>query len=298
MGGVKYDSDKPRFDLIPAMPLTELACLYGEGAKKYTQRVVLNVSEVNEWLSKTDPLFVTTKIVLFTRKDFVGLVTKNPYEEIILNTQNGKGEIGGSGQSEILIKLPLSKKRGRMTQDAELETLRQNTSDILGGGVSIKPSCRSLELYKEVNAEFVVEVWSLLQQHTSTTTTLQGLREVCFVADATTASECFVKALGYCVRLYPTSKIRHHRISSLSANSVELVLDGARNWEKGMAWSRLFAATQRHLWAFWNGEDMDQETRVSHLTNAVFGCFALREYMRTHPELDDRPGKTVYPDQY
>lgn len=70
-----------------------------------------------------------------------------------------------------------------------------------------------------------------------------------------------------------------------------------RNWEKGMAWSRLFAATQRHLWAFWNGEDMDQETRVSHLTNAVFGCFALREYMRTHPELDDRPSKTVYPDQ-
>ena len=30
---------------------------------------------------------------------------------------------------------------------------------------------------------------------------------------------------------------------------------GDRNWERGIAFSRLFAALQRHAWAFWSGED-------------------------------------------
>jgi hypothetical protein len=37
-GGVKYDGDKARFDLIPPDMLFELAMLYTEGAKKYNDR--------------------------------------------------------------------------------------------------------------------------------------------------------------------------------------------------------------------------------------------------------------------
>lgn len=36
--GVKYDSDKPRFDLIPADALEEVAKVYTVGAKKYGDR--------------------------------------------------------------------------------------------------------------------------------------------------------------------------------------------------------------------------------------------------------------------
>lgn len=61
-----------------------------------------------------------------------------------------------------------------------------------------------------------------------------------------------------------------------------------RNWEKGMSWSRIYGAIQRHLWKFWNGEKMDEETGVPHLINAAWGCFTLTEYMFTHTELDDR----------
>jgi len=64
-----------------------------------------------------------------------------------------------------------------------------------------------------------------------------------------------------------------------------------RNWERGMDWGRIHAAIQRHLWAFWAGEDRDPESGFHHLAHAAFGCFALMEYMRTHPELDDRPGR-------
>ena len=41
-----------------------------------------------------------------------------------------------------------------------------------------------------------------------------------------------------------------------------------RNWENGAEWGRYFAALQRHLWAFWGGEDVDPETKRSHLWHA------------------------------
>lgn len=67
-----------------------------------------------------------------------------------------------------------------------------------------------------------------------------------------------------------------------------------RNWERGMRWGRVFAAVMRHLWAWWRGQDRDGESGLSHLAHAAWGCFALIEYGRTHPELDDRPGKEVF----
>jgi len=60
------------------------------------------------------------------------------------------------------------------------------------------------------------------------------------------------------------------------------------NWRSGMQWGRVFAATMRHLWTFWRGEDLDQESGLPHLAHAAFGCLTLLEYMETHRELDDR----------
>lgn len=48
---------------------------------------------------------------------------------------------------------------------------------------------------------------------------------------------------------------------------------GARNWEKGMAWGRCYAALLRHLTAWWEGEKADPETGFSHLWHA--GCCIL-----------------------
>jgi hypothetical protein len=44
---------------------------------------------------------------------------------------------------------------------------------------------------------------------------------------------------------------------------------GERNWEKGgLSWDRLFAAAQRHLWAYHSGEHLDPESGLSHLAHA------------------------------
>lgn len=63
-----------------------------------------------------------------------------------------------------------------------------------------------------------------------------------------------------------------------------------RNWEKGMAWSRPYAALMRHMLAWWGGEDKDPETRYSHLWHAlccVVFLVAYEEWGMT--EFDDRP---------
>lgn len=71
-----------------------------------------------------------------------------------------------------------------------------------------------------------------------------------------------------------------------------------RNWEHGYAWSKSYQAAMRHLTQFWGGEDLDPDpgyddlpegVRPKHIIAAAWHCFAMAEYMDTHPEKDDRP---------
>lgn len=68
---------------------------------------------------------------------------------------------------------------------------------------------------------------------------------------------------------------------------------GARNWEKGLDWSRCYGAALRHLFAWWSGETNDPETGYNHLDHALCELMFLREFAETHPELDDRPNNSA-----
>lgn len=61
-----------------------------------------------------------------------------------------------------------------------------------------------------------------------------------------------------------------------------------RNWERGLAWGRVFAAMMRHAWAWWGGERLDPVDGQHHLASVAWCAMALIEFERTHPELDDR----------
>jgi hypothetical protein len=66
---------------------------------------------------------------------------------------------------------------------------------------------------------------------------------------------------------------------------------GDRNWEKGIKFGRVFAAIQRHLSAFWRGEEIDPEDSLSHLAHAAWGCLTLLHYQQIdgYIKYDDRP---------
>lgn len=62
-----------------------------------------------------------------------------------------------------------------------------------------------------------------------------------------------------------------------------------RNWELGYEYHLSYAALMRHLTQWWSGQDEDEETGVSHLASVVFHAFALMEFLKTHPDFDNRP---------
>jgi hypothetical protein len=62
----------------------------------------------------------------------------------------------------------------------------------------------------------------------------------------------------------------------------------SHNWRKGIAYSRLFDALMRHLWAWWGGEEIDPESGECHLDHAACCLMFLREMREDRADLDDR----------
>lgn len=81
------------------------------------------------------------------------------------------------------------------------------------------------------------------------------------------------------------------RISEVYAFGAEKYAD--HNWRKRYEWSKSYAAAQRHMTAFWDGEDADEESGLSHLAHAGFHIFALLTWISqdgsgVENEYDDR----------
>ena len=62
-----------------------------------------------------------------------------------------------------------------------------------------------------------------------------------------------------------------------------------RNWERGMAWSKVIASLERHLYEIKKGEDFDKETGLLHSAHVMCNAAFLTEYYKIYPQGDDRP---------
>lgn len=60
------------------------------------------------------------------------------------------------------------------------------------------------------------------------------------------------------------------------------------NWALGMSWSRVYSALLRHLTAWWEGENLDEETGYSHLWHAACCLLFLIVYEIRGLGEDDR----------
>lgn len=60
----------------------------------------------------------------------------------------------------------------------------------------------------------------------------------------------------------------------------------------GVRASIYFDATFRHLGAWWEGEDIDPDSGLSHITKAIAGLTVLRDSMLQENWVDDRPPKS------
>lgn len=93
---------------------------------------------------------------------------------------------------------------------------------------------------------------------------------------------------------YDSGKPRYDLLPpDVLAEVVKIITDGAekygeRNWEAGMSWSRPFAAAMRHLWAFWDRQNIDPESGSPHLAHAIVNLMFLLAYQGRGVGTDDR----------
>lgn len=93
-------------------------------------------------------------------------------------------------------------------------------------------------------------------------------------------------------------KINFHLIPCEVLGEVSLaMLEGAKkygqaNWRKiGVQYSVYYDACLRHLMAWFEGEDIDPDSGLSHITKAIAGLIILRDSMFIGNAIDDRPPK-------
>lgn len=90
-------------------------------------------------------------------------------------------------------------------------------------------------------------------------------------------------------------KLRYDLVPADAMEDVVAVLTygvkkyGARQWQGGIAWHRMFGAALRHLWAWWRGQDLDPESGLPHLAHASVNLLFLLWHRRHRADLDDRP---------
>jgi hypothetical protein len=68
------------------------------------------------------------------------------------------------------------------------------------------------------------------------------------------------------------------------------------NWLKGMDWTRIVEAMERHLADWKKGIPLDPETALRQLGQVAWGCYVLLEYERLGVGRDDRKMPTRYAD--
>lgn len=92
---------------------------------------------------------------------------------------------------------------------------------------------------------------------------------------------------------------RHDLLPKAGLDAIARVFDfGAQkyadhNWRRGYEWGKSYAALQRHLTAFWDGETNDPESGLPHLGHAGFHVLVLLTWLAEQGEgaenlFDDR----------
>lgn len=89
-------------------------------------------------------------------------------------------------------------------------------------------------------------------------------------------------------------KPRFDLISPIALEELAKVLTfGAKkyaswNWSKGLPYTRILAATLRHIFAYLRGETIDPETGYSHMAAVMCNAMFILHFEKIRPDLDDR----------
>lgn len=87
----------------------------------------------------------------------------------------------------------------------------------------------------------------------------------------------------------------HHIPPRVILEVAQAMMEGSKkygiyNYRKaGVSFSTYYSSTFRHLAAWFEGEDIDPDSGLSHVTKAISGLIVLRDSMLEKNFIDDRP---------
>jgi len=77
-------------------------------------------------------------------------------------------------------------------------------------------------------------------------------------------------------------------ISVEDAKGLKVISSGANNWKGGLKYTELCESMQRHMNAFIEGEDDDEESKLSHVGHILCNAMFLSYMVLFRKDLDDR----------
>jgi len=290
--GRKDDTGKDPWDLAPFDAFRAIVGVLAFGAKKYTTEFSCDVTGAATWLTQhlqtLDPS-CAIQIAVDTARGFADPATNDSFVHLIRSTPSASAKTDAHGVSETKSaseNIRSAEKPAPSLVSAMPTHIARDASGALASQQTTSNASAGINRIGVQSAGGISPTW--VRRILITVTQPDG-SEASYAADATTASACFAKIQNFCVERFPTLKSLSRIKFSGSADEITVIIPGARNWEQGMAWSRLYAATFRHLTAWWGGERTDQETGLSHLAHAgCCVCFLIAFELRGIGT-DDRP---------
>jgi hypothetical protein len=273
--GRKFDSGKPRWELLPYKELEEIVEIFTFGAKKYSQKLELDSSSMLSFLEEELEQWNTVpnaiKIELFLHEGCVDHATINSLKNRILNMPRDNEKTGESGNKTTPISLLSIGNVDAQTQRREQRIEELNEQISLNAEALQKTQLHFFYKSKRIDAQFATETLAPVPC-ILTMTLKQASQEDTYVVGATTVLECLVMIFQVLRKQLNIFKTLQE--ITIQENIAILNLTGDDNWMHVTPFrKRYIGALMRHITAWIRGEKTDPETSKSHLAHA--GCCLL-----------------------
>jgi len=302
---LRYNQGKLKWSLVDWKSLEGLVRVLEMGSKKYGLTKKLDILSLFQLCQKSQ-FVISVKIVdTLSHEDFVQPVIDNqPYSMVHVKDVPNIAQlikdlsvepVLSTSEHTLLVRKEKKLKNTKtsiennqnLKKESELERLNEETTPHIEKKLNETSSYEdwlTMELLKSfIDKNVLKDVkFAEIQQDYMLTMIIQlEDTEVFCVASATTPLDCLTMILNYL-------KKELIILNNFKIENNFLHISGKYNWTKGMPVTEVSESLLRHMFAFLEGEDRDNESLELHLSHVLCNAMFLIHIMREKPEFDDR----------
>lgn len=291
MSGQKFDTNKPRMSLLPKGALNAVIRVLEFGARKYAAREFFCEPEIEVLIGealcrdRVSADLARKHEVLQPKVCVQHVIEKQPIQELHAQAVKKKSS-SHQKMDDVVFVTSMSELPTALTKSKLVRNIKKNTESIQNlEVVSVseiesaeailsmlqkRDSTLKSETLRDMDSQWMnisifvgegVQFVEAQSAHILTMIITQGNFVTSFVANAIKLSDCYKTLLLLLELCFNTS---------IDINKISSVKQGQDNWMNvPNAKTRYYDAMQRHIDAWWQGEQKDPETGEHHLAHAI-----------------------------